>query len=1615
MSIMPRLHRSDLMFWSSSKDSLDTTDSDDADYERIEIPQAAEPSEPLSLIDDDGAVQSEWDKAWKQLQADEKWVPPSDFHPDTSNSLSTVKELREEVTRKSRQSVENQSGIHLTNGKTVTFRHIYDKIVGYAQNFEVLGDLFVQADPGYAALPWACIRFGISVFASESETWARMLEGTDAISHVIAQYTSMENTYAKIKSIQGDELRSALNRLYKVILRHQMLAITYFDSERKGTRALTGMNPVSANGIKTLLENVEKERNRVQNAIGLVNAEVTKLGFDNVMARTDQVEQSQKDQATITREGILALSQNIGAAFRDQKDFTSDQFKAADERQESRAKWVVESLRQWQEPLSEMNLKLEEDRKRDRREELLRIRAWCSIAEPDENLDDALEKRPMSLGWWLLEYPAFVQWEISVKSSLLWMYGFAGTGKTGLVCRAIEHVERRMEKDQEHGRLAFFFCSSDMAGSHRGESYFRSNPEEVLRSIISQVSISTNQRSIEPSLEVKWHEFGLGSDRQRQLNYEDCIQVLIQIARKVPITILLDAFDELDQTKSPRLLEALKKVMHAAAKKVKIFISTRSFPAIEKELMSNQAIEVNKENNGKDVEAFIRQNLQERVNNKTLLKGEISTDLKSSIETTLTRRAGSMFLYASLLLKQLCDPSREDDEESIRKKLDELPKSLKDVYTNVLNDIHDKNDSSKSRQIAQNTFKWLLSRQGPLDTPSFLEAIAPSQGEASVEDVIRACRTLVIQQRDVFEFAHYSVREHMITMEEYSASRCNVAVTCSCLKILNVAYGPKRARDEMTEAQKSFSRYATQFWPLHFERMRYEDMDGEKSSLNEMLRQFLLQSRGQVDGYVEWLDNAQELVTDQMKDQVFLSLKLEQLRAPAKEKPSPLFAACVFGFPNIIGKFGRTVDGLNRYNGTGQSALSLAIENNKLDVVKTLLTRRYPAEINLLNIKAVWQFESWDDESTTEKQDDPTLAKYQIANHPVLYASALQAAAANGRIEIAEYLISQGAHIDLVAGYYGSPLQAAAQNGHDGMVALLLRNGAEPNSQGGYYGNALQAAAAKGRINIINMLLEHKPPASIDVPGGKHGSALMAAVCSGDSEVVWTLLEEKADPNIRTRHSRTPLGRAAALGPGHKEIVSLLLENGAGVLLHPRNGALHPLHLAAMHGMADLAKYCLDNGSNIEMTTTKGPKHRPPQGMVQFFDFPNEMTPLTLACSEGQVDMVDFLLDRGANFDRPRHTTLWVAAHQGQYAVAKRLIERYRASHNEEQFNKYLNQRPPQNGSGHPMIFVAAMRGDVDVCRLLLESGTRYESNWFEATPILATATYHNPAVAQFLFDHAASTGLDLRFEAKAKNGRNAVYEACDLNEPEILRLLFSHGAAYHQPSGEGKTALHACCHHDNERLAVVSLLISHASKDPDKGRFTSFLNACMNKGRTALSFCAGHDNHQTMDLLLNTYNADYAIPGGAGFTPLHWCLFRNKIRSVHILLEHASKDPTDHGQRFRRFLNHQGSNGASALRDACTQDFPHFVDLLCNKYGATYDQYDGEKLSPLHHAVRSRKPECVRVLLEYAKKDADQGRMKRWLEARNFRDKTAWGIADERNFPRIRQMLRDAGADEVK
>ncbi|KAL8725869.1 MAG: hypothetical protein Q9181_006253 [Wetmoreana brouardii] len=170
-----------------------------------------------------------------------------------------------------------------------------------------------------------------------------------------------------------------------------------------------------------------------------------------------------------------------------------------------------------------------------------------------------------------------------------------------------------LEASKECDRLALFHCSSDKLTTGR-EATSRADPGEALRSIVSQIATSQQGWSVASMVQEKWPE------------------------------------------------------------NIKILNSTRSFPAIEDNLRVDQSIEVTSENKGGDVKTFIRKTLQARIDDQFLLNGSVSDGLRNDIEETLTKRAQNKFLYVSLLLEQLCDKNRLDDEISIRRKLEGLPK-----------------------------------------------------------------------------------------------------------------------------------------------------------------------------------------------------------------------------------------------------------------------------------------------------------------------------------------------------------------------------------------------------------------------------------------------------------------------------------------------------------------------------------------------------------------------------------------------------------------------------------------------------------------------------------------------------------------------------------------------------------------------------------------------------------------------------------------------------------------------------------------------------------------------------------------------------------------------------
>lgn len=121
---------------------------------------------------------------------------------------------------------------------------------------------------------------------------------------------------------------------------------------------------------------------------------------------------------------------------------------------------------------------------------------------------------------------------------------------------------REILTDNESGWLAFFFCQNNQANANRDDSFLGSGPEEVLRSILSQLSTSEKTKSAATIVKEKQVDFRPPSDKRRTLNYENCTEKTVSLTNEMLILIILSAYDELDRNKSLVLQKCLEEIVN---------------------------------------------------------------------------------------------------------------------------------------------------------------------------------------------------------------------------------------------------------------------------------------------------------------------------------------------------------------------------------------------------------------------------------------------------------------------------------------------------------------------------------------------------------------------------------------------------------------------------------------------------------------------------------------------------------------------------------------------------------------------------------------------------------------------------------------------------------------------------------------------------------------------------------------------------------------------------------------------------------------------------------------------------------------------------------------------
>ncbi len=247
-------------------------------------------------------------------------------------------------------------------------------------------------------------------------------------------------------------------------------------------------------------------------------------------------------------------------------------------------------------------------------------------------------------------------------------------------------------------------------------------------------------------------------------------------------------------------------------------------------------------------------------------------------------------------------------------------------------------------------------------------------------------------------------------------------------------------------------------------------------------------------------------------------------------------------------------------------------------------------------------------------------------------------AAKNAQKETLRALVQKKADVNAAEPDGTTALHWAAYRDDLESVDILLRAGAKVNAVTDLGVTALYNAAQNGNVAVINRLLAGGADPNLSLLSGE--TAVMVASRAGKTGVVEALAAKGADLNAKGTRGQTALMWAAA--QGHADTVKALILRGAdihakssvynevmavpphGYLPYNRpipHGADTPLMFAARAGQLDAAKVLVEAGANVNDADAWG------------------ISATALAAHSGFPEIVEFLLDKGANPNTPADFT----------------------------------------------------------------------------------------------------------------------------------------------------------------------------------------------------------------------------------------------------------------------------------------------------------------------------------------------------------------------------------------
>ncbi|XP_061551611.1 kinase D-interacting substrate of 220 kDa B isoform X2 [Phycodurus eques] len=352
-----------------------------------------------------------------------------------------------------------------------------------------------------------------------------------------------------------------------------------------------------------------------------------------------------------------------------------------------------------------------------------------------------------------------------------------------------------------------------------------------------------------------------------------------------------------------------------------------------------------------------------------------------------------------------------------------------------------------------------------------------------------------------------------------------------------------------------------------------------------------------------------------------------------------------------------------------------------------------------------------------------------------------------------------------------------------------------------------------------------------------------------------------------------------------------------------------PLMVAAEQGNLEIVQELIKRGANVNC------------------DDVDCWTALMSASKEGHIQVVGELLDNDAYMehrDMGGWTALMWAAYKGRTDVAQLLLR------------KGANPNITGQYSVYPIIW-AAGRGHAEIVHLLLQHGAKVNcSDKYGTTPLIwAARKGHYDSVM-----HLLANGADV--DQEGANSMTALIVAVKGGYTEIVKELLKRNPNVNMTDKDGNTAL-AIAAKEGHTEIVQDLL--------DAG---TYVNIPDRSGETMLIGAVRGGHVEIVRALLNKY-ADIDVRGQDGKTALYWAVEKGNATMVRDILQ-CNPDTESCTKE-----------GETPLIKATKMRNIEIVELLLDK-GAKVSAVEKKGDTPLHIAIRGRSRKLAELLLRNPK-----------------------------------------------